>query len=292
MHKTQVAPLVLGISLFFSAGFFISTPIVHAGELAETELSQADTDRLVDDLFARQRKLRWLKAKVVTAKSGGVFSRGRKSVGQLEAAVPARFRFLDQGDPDSPLPPEQASLMLFDGEFYWEMEPYYEGEPRRIERRTLKKASAEGRGVDLVSFFIGRDVASASELRQDFDILAWQVSDSHGELNHLRLTPRDGETQVELWFRPNAAVPEKVRIAETVRKVGVDGKPGKTSLKITERELSEVLTNLDGLAAFPADTFIFPLKPGQEILDEAGRAIPEKTLREDLERRRQASANE
>ncbi len=274
--------LWLGVATFHHA---------DAAEATERELSQAEADRLLDDLFARQQQLRWLQAKVLTSKSGGVFTRGRQSVGQLEAAVPARFRFVDQGDPSAPQPVAQSALMLFDGEFYWEMEPDYPGQPRQIERRTLKSAADSGRGVDLVSFFVGKDVASAAELRQDFTINAWGSQDEKGELNHLRLSPKEGESRIELWFRPGAAVPEKVRMEETVRKVTVGGQAGASSVKVTERQLSEVRTNLDGLPAFPVETFIFPLQPGQVILDEAGRAIPPAALLQDLARRRQAAAD-
>lgn len=236
-----------------------NSPAAAKGE----KLSDQDAQTFLDAIFARQRKLTYGQADIVTIKKSGIFKREKKIYGHLKFAEPAYILFLERGKSAKPLPANKCLFRLLDGDYLWEMYPEYEGEEREATRRSFKSAKKNGQGVDIASYFVGMKVDSAAELYERFNVLVQKFPADSSPLAYLvTLTDKKKGDVYCLSFAARAAIPYKVVQKWTL----VNSATGKKKEKKLTRELSNIQTNQTGLKPFPIDTFIFPLKPGIKVL--------------------------
>ncbi|MCC8190075.1 MAG: hypothetical protein LIP77_05470 [Planctomycetes bacterium] len=127
-------------------------------------------------------------------------------------------------------------------------------------------------------FLMGRDVTSASGLREDFDIRCFDepIPNRRETTLHFVLTPKRGGETLELWMLPGQVLPWKVRSFERKEIKFPPPKPGEPprfKVEETTRLLRNVKTNLNGLPPFTAETFMLPYTPDMVVRDEQTNQI-------------------
>ncbi len=274
------------------AGCLVLTGLFATAAAAEIEgkpLSVPEQKKALDDIFSKQMKIRWLEAMVFTKKSGGMLKGESESYGMLKAEVPNLIWFEDRGDPKEKLSSDMSSVMLLDGQFLWELFPKIDDEPREAERRPWAIAAEEGRGLSLASLLLGRDVHTADELYEEFDVKGGFSGEGAEATYHFILNQKNQDDEnskkrmLEIWVRPGASLPWKVRSTKRVRVVTPGAKPGNDYREsVEERILEQVKTDQEGLARFPVETFVFPLSPDMLVLDPNGDEIDHGKLKKDL----------
>lgn len=280
-------------SLLLSLAFACVVPLTARACEAAEALPEDEADAVIESLLERQRALARVEAVVETRKEGGAFKRERVSRGRLRAAKPDRVLFEsfpeDSAQPD---PEGRAGFVLVDGRFLWEAQPQAEGRPQLVERRVLESEEGEASPLgDLAAFLLGVEISDAGGLRQEFAVAVTPAPAPGGEPGwHIRLAPQDAaaERSIELWVARDAALPWKTRTTATtvVYRPGVPAadRPVRTSVETTE--LRDVRTDRTGLAPFPPETFLVPLRPDMTVVDERGDEIPPEVLRADRARMR------
>lgn len=282
--------------ILVSAAVILTTAAVAfgAGEEGARPLSDADADAVLQGIFDRAAKLEYLDATMITTKQGGIVKGKQSQYAEVKMAAPAKLYMLSRGDSKEPLPFEQCSLMIFDGEYLWELEPLYEGDEKRAATRRQLNAKGEDGGAapGMAVFLLGQDVRTPGELREKFDSVKAVFEPGKGEREgsyRFTLTLGKPDRTLDVWFRKGATVPWRIRTTETKQAhdpLGIGGGGGAKST-VDERELLQVRTNLDGLTPFPAETFVFPLTDGIEVRDDkTGDEISRESLLEYLDKLR------
>lgn len=251
-----------------------------AGEPTGRELSPQETDRAINAVFNGAQGVVRMEADLLTQKTGGMMRDGQGQVTHefLRLEAPTRMVLQNRGASEARLPVEQTTLIIVDGRNIWEVEAKRPGSreravSRRSFRPNLEATQAQGLAVFIGLFLMGRDVTSATGLREDFDIRCFEeaIPNRRETTLHFVLTPRRGGETLELWVLPGHALPWKVRNFERKEIKFPPPKPGEQPrfrLEETTRVLRNVKTNLTGLPPFSAETFLLPLAPDMTFRDE------------------------
>ncbi len=268
--------------------FLFSASCLNAGE--EVPLSAEEIDSTLDGILKRAGEITRLYADIETTKTGGVFAKQSVAFETLWLQAPDRVKLINRGASRKPVPWDECSLLLFDGEHYWELEPRFaENEPRIATRRPVKQAGVnQGAGLaGFLSYFLlgGRDTATVKELREEFEISGFRETDETGASYHFILKPRQEGEAMELWFRENEILPWKVKTVEKKKIITIGKSDGGEKFKLVEevRVLKNLKTNLSGLEPFTSSVFIFPVEKNMTVTDEqTGAPVSPEQLAEEL----------
>ncbi len=274
----------------------------------ERKLTAEEADAWIDDFFEKQQKLTRISATLITRTKGKTILNPNAWIERLafiDAKVPDRFLMVDRGVrvAGKPLPPmTKARKLLVDGTHIWEVHPQAPdeaGKPERlVERMHHKSAAGKGKRTDLASFLIGQAIASAKELRDEFEIAGFLLDEGAPEATYRfelkrRMQPAGNgaipteRDEIVIWVRPETILPWKIRQVKV--KLAFDPiteqmVPGKK--EIEERELELVQTNLSNppLPAYEPNYFWFGnlYKPGQMRVVESGKKIEQAQLEKEL----------
>ena len=277
-------------------------PALAAGEVRGRELSPQETDAAINNVFNGAQGVVRMEADLVTQRSGGVSKKPQTTYEFLRLEAPTRMVLMNRGESQGRVPPEKMTLVIVDGRNIWEVEAKSQNArersvSRRAFRPDVRATQAQGLAVFIGLFLMGRDVTSATGLREDFDITCFEESvPNRREMTlHFTLTPKRGGESLELWMLPGQVLPWKVRSFE--KKVikfppPKPGEPPRYKTVETMRVLQNVKTNLSGLPPFTAETFILPLSSDMVIRDEQSNQImnPDEVKQELNEVRREYQA--
>lgn len=283
-----------------SKRFFLAALAVVVCSLAGTagqpprQLSPAETDQAIDAVFRAAAGVVRMETDLITQKTGGMVKGSQTAYEFLRMEAPSRMWLQNRGTSERPLPLEQCTLILVDGRNIWEVEAGASGgRERAVSRRQFRPdvgaVRGQGLAVFIGLFLVGKDVASAAGLREDFDIACIDepIPNRQDRTLHFTLTPRRGGETIELWMQPGQVLPWKVRSFE--RKVikfppPKPGEPPRYKLEEATRVLRNVKTNLSGLPPFNDRTFILPLAPDMRIRDEqTNQPMSPEEVRRELE---------
>ena len=248
-----------------------------AGETRGRQLAPQDTDRAINDVFNGAAGVVRMEADLITQKTGGMQRDAQTTYEFLRLEAPTRMILVNRGSNQGRVPLEQSTLIIVDGRNIWEVEAQQD-KKRNVSRRefrpNLQGAQAQGLAVFIGLFLMGRDVTSASGLREDFDITCFDeaIPNRQERTLHFVLTPKRGGETLELWIMPGNSLPWKVRSFERKEIKFPPPKPGEQPRFRTEetiRVLRNVKTNLNGLPPFTAETFALPLARDMAVRDEA-----------------------
>ena len=269
-----------GMKKFFAVAVLALAVVATAacGEVRGRELSPQDTDRAINDVFNGAQGVVRMEADLVTQKTGGMVKGSQVAHEFLRLEAPTRMILQNRGSNQGRVPLEQTTIIIVDGRNIWEVEARAQGaRERMVSRRSFRPnveaSRAQGLAVFIGLFLMGRDVTSATGLREDFDIRCFEepLPNRRGSSLHFVLTPRRGGETLELWMLPGQVLPWRVRSFERKEIKFPPPKPGEPpryKLEETTRELRNVKTNLNGLPPFTADTFMLPLANDMVIRDE------------------------
>lgn len=256
--------------------FVLAESVSFAGQ--SRELSPQDTDRAIDNVFNGAMGVVRMEADLITEKEGGMRRGSQTSYEFLRLEAPTRMILVNRGESQGRVPLENSTLIIVDGRNIWEVEAGRQNSrERQVSRRSfrpnLQTTQAQGLAVFIGLFLMGRDVTSASGLREDFNIRCFEepLPNSRNSTLHFVLTPKRGGESLELWMLPGEVLPWKVSSSERKEIKFPPPKPGeppKFKLERTVRVLRNVKTNLSGLPPFTAETFLLPLTPDMVIRDE------------------------
>ena len=285
--------------LIVTAVLLLVAALAHAGETRGKELSPQDTDRAINDVFNGAMGVVRMEADLVTQKTGGMVKGSQTTYEFLRLEAPTRMVLQNRGENKDRVPVENCTLIIVDGRNIWEVEAKSgNSRERAVSRRSfrpnLAATQAQGLAVFIGLFLMGRDVTSASGLREDFNIQCFEEPNPNRREStlHFVLTPKRGGETLELWMMPGQVLPWKVRSFEKKEIKFPPPKPGQPprfKLEETTRVLRNVKTNLNGLPAFTADTFLLPMAPDMAFRDEQTneRMSPDDVRRELQEVRRE-----
>ncbi|MDR0363235.1 MAG: hypothetical protein LBJ46_11220 [Planctomycetota bacterium] len=242
------------------------------------QLSPTETDQAINAVFAGAQGVVRMEADIITQKTGGMTRAPQITYEFLRIEAPARMWLQNRGTSEAPLPIEQSNLILVDGRNIWEVEAGSgQSRERAVSRRAFTpnfgSGQARGLAVFIGLFLMGKEVTSAGQLRQDFDIACVDepIPNRAERTHHFTLTPRAGGETIELWVLPGQTLPWKVRSFER-KVIGFPPpKPGEQPrfrLEESVRVLRNVRTNMNGLQPFNANAFLLPLAQDMRIRDE------------------------
>ena len=264
----RIIPLMLAL--------VVSAPLLVAGE--GRRLSPQETDRAIDNVFNGAMGVVRMEADLITQKTGGMNKNPQTTFEFLRLEAPTRMILLNRGSSQNQVPPEETTQIIVDGRNIWEVEARRAGaNERAVSRRSfrpnLQATQAQGLAVFIGLFLMGRDVTSASGLREDFEITCVDeaIPNRRETTLHFTLSPKRGGETLELWMLPGQVLPWKVRSFERKEIKFPPPKPGEPprfKLEETTRVLRNVKTNLSGLPPFTAETFLLPLARDMVIRDE------------------------
>ncbi len=250
--------------------------LAPAGEEIGRRLSDAEADAAMDEIFTRARAITRIEAALRTEKTG-IKKEGKTTVAheKIKYEAPDRVWWLSQGESEGEAKWEDCALLLMAGGAIWDIQPRFEGEPRRIERRRSTLVAKEGQSLNLAAFLIGSDIASAKEVRDRFEVAAVLEDEGAAAASyHFTLKPKQEGAVLDLWFRVGQALPWRVKSTERRKLVLPGGGEGRYKIVEEVRDLVDVRTNLDGLPPFSVETFLVPLEKDCEIVDaENQRAL-------------------
>ena len=284
--------LFMALVLAFVAGTAV------AGQQPEgRRLNPQQTDQAINAIFNGAMGVVRMEADLITQKKGGMSKDGQISYEFLQLEAPTRMVLQNRGESEERIPLEDQTLIIVDGRNIWEVEAQRDNQrqvSRRAFRPDLQTTQAQGLAVFIGLFLMGRDVTSASGLREDFDIACFeeQIPRREETTLHFVLTPKRGGETLELWMLPGQVLPWKVRSFERKEIKFPPPKPGQPprfKMEETTRVLRNVKTNLNGLPAFTADTFTLPFSRDMIVRDEQTNQPmrPEEVQRELQEVRRE-----
>ncbi|MCD8141125.1 MAG: hypothetical protein LUE17_15380 [Planctomycetaceae bacterium] len=248
-----------------------------AGEPTGRQLSPQETDQAIDGVFSGAMGVVRMEADIITQKTGGMQRGSQTTYEFLRLAAPTRMLLVNRGTSRDPVALEDSDIIIVDGRNIWEVEGRRGGDSRSVSRRAfrpnLQGVQAQGLAVFIGLFLMGRDVTSATGLREDFDIVAYDepIPNRRETTLHFVLTPKRGGETLELWMLPGQVLPWKVRSFERKEIKFPPPKPGESPrfrVEETTRVLRNVKTNLSGLPPFTAETFLLPLAGDMVIRDE------------------------
>jgi hypothetical protein len=268
-----------------AAALLFLAPLLAAGEPVGRQLSPQEADAAINNVFNAAQGVSRMEANLVTRKSGGMIKGSQTSYEFLRLQTPTRMLLVNQGSSRGRVPLEESTLIIVDGRNIWEVEARRDGArqrqvSRQVFRPDIGSGQAQGLAVFIGLFLMGRDVASAHGLREDFDILCVEepLPGRKDASLHFTLTPKRGGETLELWMIPGQALPWRVRSFER-KEIKFPpprpGEPPRFKLEETVREIRGVRTNLNGLPPFSAETFLLPLAADMIIRDERSNRIME-----------------
>ena len=284
---------------FLAVAVALTASLLCAAEPAGRELAPQDTDQAINDVFNGAMGVVRMEADLVTRKSGGMVKGNQTTYEFLRLEAPTRMFLQNRGESQAQIPLEDSTLILVDGRNIWEVEARRQNSAERsVSRRSfrpnLEATQAQGLAVFIGLFLMGRDVTSASGLREDFNIQCFEepIPNRSETTLHFVLTPKRGGETLELWMLPGQALPWKVRSFEKKEIKFPPPKPGQPprfKLEETTRLLRNVKTNMNGLPPFTAETFLLPFAPDMIVRDEQTnqRMNPEEVRQELIEVRRE-----
>lgn len=266
--------LAIGLSLLC-----LYASLLSAGQPAQgRQLSPQETDRAIDTVFNGAQGVVRMEAELITQKTGGMVKGSQTAYEFLRLEAPSRMVLINRGPRQGQVPLENSSLVIADGRNIWEVEAREQNSrqrsvSRRAFRPNLTGARAQGLAVFIGLFLMGRDVTSASGLREDFNIACYDepIQGRRERTLHFILTPKKPGETVELWMLPNETLPWKVRSFERKVIKFPPPKPGEApryKLEESVRTLRNVRTNLTGLPPFRPEIFLLPLAQDMVIRDE------------------------
>lgn len=248
-------------------------------EQAPAFLPDAEVDAFLNDVFEKSRKLTDISATLTESKSGGIFRTTTHSTGSLKVHLPRSFRLEMHGDAEEPETVTQ--LVIGDGTYIWQL---FADFPDEVERYLLKSFAGDGQNFDMASIFLGAEVKSAEEVRQEFTLRGFRVTGAP-HIIQIVMVPKKGKlaqnTQsITMRFSQGAIIPEYVR-TESAPQAG--RKP-----LIQERVITNIETNLTGLKPFSLQTFAFPLTNDMTVIEKANdgsdKEIPYADAMKDIQR--------
>jgi hypothetical protein len=273
--------------------YLLAFSIAQGGEPQGRPLSPQETDQAINAVFSSASGVVRMEADIITQKTGGMNKGMQTSYEFLRMETPTRMWLQNRGESQLQLPLEQSSLIIVDGRNIWEVEPRSrESRERSVSwrafRPNLEGRQAQGLAAFIGLFLMGKEVTSATGIREDFDIRAFeeQIPNRRDKTLHFILQPRRGGETLELWMYPQATLPWRIRSFE--RKVirFPPPKPGEQPrfrLEETVRTLRNVKTNLDGLPPFNANAFMLPLAQDMLVRDETtNQVISHDQVRQEL----------
>lgn len=264
--------------LFLAAMAAIFCTVAVSAEPRGRELSPQETDRAINDVFNGAMGVTRMETDLITQKTGGMTRGEQVAYEFLRLEAPSRMVLYNRGSNQGQVSLEQNTIIIVDGRNIWEIEAKQgNARERMVSRRSFRPnveaSNAQGLAVFIGLFLMGRDVTSASGLREDFDITCFEepIPNRRETTLHFTLRPKRGGETLELWMLPGQVLPWKVRSFERKEIKFPPPKPGQPprfKLEETTRVLRNVKTNLNGLPAFTADTFLLPLANDMIIRDE------------------------
>ncbi len=259
-----------------AAALVVAVSLAWAGQ--GRELSPQEVDQAINAVFNGAQGVVRLETDLVTQKTGGMVRGSQTSYEFLRLEAPSRMVLMNRGQSQNQIPVDQMTLIIVDGRNIWEVEARGQNAGQRnVSRRSFRPnlagAQAQGLAVFIGLFLMGRDVTSATGLREDFNITCIEepIPNRRETTLHFTLTPKRGGETLELWMLPGQVLPWKVRSFERKEIKFPPPKPGEPprfKLEETTRVLRNVKTNLNGLPPFTAETFLLPLSPDMTVRDE------------------------
>ncbi len=256
-------------------------------------LSPQETDQAINNVFSGAAGVTRMEADLITQKVGGMVREGQRSFEFLRLEAPARMYLENRGSSEGRVSVENSTLIIVDGRNIWEVEAKRQGaRERAVSRRGFRpniQGGQSGMAVFIGMFLMGREVSSAGDLRQTFDIAAVEepIPGRRETTNHFTLTPRAGGETLELWILPGQSLPWKVRSFERKEIKFPPPKPGEPprfKVEETVRVLRNVKTNQSGLGPFQAEAFMLPLAQDMVVRDEqTNQIVSHDLVRRELE---------
>ena len=282
--------LALFLGVMLAAGALAADP----QPLRSVAMNDQQTNAALDQIFAGQKRLTHLQAKVVSRKEGGVFAgKSVETWGMAYAQMPDLLLFVDRGEVSRGLPENQANYVLIDGTYLWDMKNT--GEPGAYEAERIDLKNAGDRDLNIASLLIGAEVNNSQELRNYYTVSGvYEDLGTLGKSYHFRFRTIPGKArgqkdeESELWIRPGEIIPWKLKVVSHTKKADVFS--GETTVKtsVSEKDFSEVRTNLSQppLAPFPVvQTFYIGMLlkkyAGTKVTDK-GEVVPNDRLYADL----------
>ncbi|MCC8191173.1 MAG: hypothetical protein LIP77_11165, partial [Planctomycetes bacterium] len=146
----------------------LAAPVSPAGQPAQgRELSPAETDRAIDDVFNGAMGVVRMEADLVTQRAGGMVRGSQNTYEYLRLEAPTRMILENRGESQARIPSEETTVIIVDGRNIWEAEARRPGaRERTVSRRSfrpnLDATRAQGRDVFFERFLIGGDLPSAN----------------------------------------------------------------------------------------------------------------------------------
>ncbi|MCC8164643.1 MAG: hypothetical protein LIQ31_00490 [Planctomycetes bacterium] len=283
--KNHILSVLIAVMVTTAAG-------IAASEPRGRQLSPEDTDRAINDVFNGAMGVTRMEADLITQKTGGMQRDGATAYEFLRLETPYRMVLVNRGPSAEPLPVEESTLIIVDGRNIWEVEARRSNRrsvSRRAFRPNMDNTQAQGLAVFIGLFLMGRDVTSASGIREDFDITCFlePIPNRNERTLHFVLTPKRGGETLELWMMPGMVLPWKVRSFERKEIKFPPPKPGEPprfKVEETTRIIRNVKTNLSGLPPFTAETFTLPYARDMVVRDEqTNQEMDERAIRAELE---------
>jgi len=295
-------PLFCMAALILASGSFAlcaEEAAVPAPATLEKTLTPEEADPVLDGILKCAQQIVRVEADLITTKDSQGLLKQRVVVYEaLKLESPNLLWLQNRGESQTPRPAEACSLVLFDGQYLWELEERFEDEPtREATRRSVQTAGAKPAQAGLASVLSyvilgGEDVRSAADLRQRFDVEVCLERETQAEgkevtSHHIVLRRKTDKTVIELWIEPGQALPWRVKTVEERRRIGLGASAAKpqTVIKTELRLLRNIKTNLTGLQPFPAQVFLFPVAPDIQVRDEdhQGTVLTQKQLLQDID---------
>lgn len=259
------------------------------------KLTDEQIDAAFDDIFAKQKKLTRIKAKVVTEKKGGgVFKKSVKTWGIARAQMPDRLLFTDMGKVNAKENKGNEAIILIDGVYLWDIKPVGDNGVREVERININRAG--NRDINIAALLVEGNALSTEELRKLYNVQGVLETYPSGKKSyHFTLKTIPGKEikkrsqETDVWTIPGEVIPWKIKSIRKIPIVSPFGKPT-TKFKTTEstKWISELESNLSkpALTKYPSSVFyigeIIKKNPGIIIKDSKGNKISGPELKADL----------
>lgn len=162
-----------------AAACLVLTSLCLAGQQRGRQLSPQQTDQAINDIFNGAAGVVRMETDLITQKSGGMSKNEQTSFEFLRLETPTRMVLQNRGNNRERVPIEETTLIIVDGRNIWEVEGRRDGATerqvsRRAFRPNLEGNQAQGLAIFIGLFLMGRDVTSASDIRQNFDIACYE----------------------------------------------------------------------------------------------------------------------
>ena len=282
------------LALFLGLMLTVSALAADPQPLRSVPMNDQQVDAALNQIFAGQKKLTHLQAKVTSRKEGGVFAgKSVETWGMAYAQMPDLLLFIDRGEVAKNLPENQANYVLIDGSYLWDVKN--SGEPGAYEAERIDLKNAGDRDLNIASLLIGAEVNNSAELRGYYTVSGvFEDLGNLGKSYHFRFKTIPGKAknnkdeESELWVRPGEIIPWKLKVTSQTKKADVFS--GETTVKtsVSEKDFSDVRTNLSQPPLPPfqvVQTFyvgmLLKKYAGTKVTDK-GEVVPNDRLYADL----------